>query len=119
MIRILMLAGLLATNAAAAEPERFRVYVADGGRLARLTVSRGANETRWLLVCSDAAGSPASRSTRAGTAPAEAGWVMGEDRGERGGRFTLAMPPNVPLFMSGMAGCPAAGVPRIERLPDL
>lgn len=119
MIRALILTGLLATSAAAAELERFRVDVADGGRRARLVVSRGPVETRWLIVCSDDAGSPASRSTRAGTAPAKVGWVMGEDRGERGGRFTLAMPPNVPLFMSGMAGCPKAGVPRIERLPDL
>ena len=119
MIRALMIAGLLASSAAVAETERYRVDIADGGRTARLIVARGPAETRWVLVCSDAAGSPASRSTRAGTAPAEIGWVMGEDRGGLGGKFTLAMPPNAPLFMAWMDGCPAAGVPAIRRLPRL
>lgn len=122
MIHALTLAGLLATTTAvAAETERFRIDIADGGRLARLTVSRGATETRWLLVCSDATGSPASRSTRAGTAPTEADWVMGEDRSPTGGRFTLALRPSAPLFMAtaGLDGCPRAGVPTIRRLAPL
>ena len=119
MIRALMLAGLMATTAAAAETERYRIDVVDGGRRARLIVSRGAVETKWVIVCSDADGTPTSRSTRAGIAPAEVGWVMGEDLGGRGGKFTLAMPPNRPLFMAWMTGCPAAGVPTIRRLPRL
>ena len=117
MMRALILAALLVSLAAAAEPARYRVDVTEGARRAQMGFERGPDGTRWILACwDDTAGRPPRVVVRKGLAPAEDEWVMGEDRGPNGDRFALALRPTAPLFMSWMDACPKAGIPTIRRV---
>lgn len=115
MIRALSLAALATTPAAAAEPARYRADVAEGPLRAAVGFERGPDGTRWLLVCwDDTLRRPPRVVVRKGVALSEAEWIMGEDTGPNGGRFTLALRASAPLFMAWMDACPKAGVPVIR-----